>query len=136
MGHFKIDILSPSQVVAQSIEADSVEIPTVKGQITVLPEHTHVVSNLDLGVLQLSSGDGESYYLLDGGVCKVLGEKITILSSSCSRSSEIDFGQAEENLKECRSKLSDMKELSVEEIDQWLRKERQSELQLSMRNYK
>ena len=134
MGHFKIDILSPSQVVAQSVEADLVVIPTVRGQITVLPEHTHVVSNLDLGILQLSCDGNESHYLLDGGVCKVLGEKITILSSSCISASEIDFERAKIELKECRQKLADLKELSTEDIDLWLRKERRPELQISMAN--
>jgi F-type H+-transporting ATPase subunit epsilon len=51
MKYYTVDILTPSKIIAKNIPAESLLIPTVRGQINVLENHTHIVSKLSTGVL-------------------------------------------------------------------------------------
>jgi len=114
MSYFNIDILNPSQVFEKDLPAEALFIPTVKGEINVLPEHTHIVSKLDIGVLTLKTNEGKKSYVVAGGVCKVLHKKVTVLASSCERIEDIDVEAAQENLKDAQAKLSGKQNLTPE----------------------
>ena len=76
MGFYSVDILTPSRVVVKEMSADSLLIPTVRGQINVLPGHTHVIEKLDTGVLSLFDYEKEEYYVLTTGICKIFENRI------------------------------------------------------------
>ena len=53
MTHFTVDILTPDKVVAKDMPAESLLVPSVKGQINILVDHTHIVSKLETGMVSV-----------------------------------------------------------------------------------
>lgn len=83
----------------ESAEAASVTIPTADGEITVLPEHTPLVSVLIPGVLTVRTSDsgnqGEKHVAVSGGFVQVAADSVTILADTAERADDIDVRRAE-----------------------------------------
>lgn len=83
----------------ESADASSVTIPTADGEITVLPEHTPLVSVLIPGVLTVRTGDngskGEKHVAVSGGFVQVATDSVTILADTAERADDIDVRRAE-----------------------------------------
>ena len=106
MSHFKVDILTPSSVVARGLGASSVLVPTERGEINLLPQHTHLMAKLDTGALRLEDNGGkEKLFFITKGVCKVLKDKITILTAAGEEDCDINFSRAQKSLEESKLKL-------------------------------
>ena len=106
MSHFKVDILTPSSVVARDLGASSVLVPTERGEINLLPQHTHLMAKLDTGALRLEDNGGkEKLFFITKGVCKVLKDKITILTAAGEEDCDINFSRAQKSLEESKLKL-------------------------------
>ena len=89
--NYIVDILTPDKVVAKEIEAASIKVDTVRGEINILPDHTHLITSLFTGLLNVSDAGGKNHcFTVSKGICKVLGNKITILSSDSLTAGEID----------------------------------------------
>lgn len=116
MGVFKVNILTPTKKIGDSLEADSLLIPTVSGQINVLPEHTHLISVLDTGVLTLINSSLSEKFAVTTGTVKVLNNEVTILAQVAEKASNIDgqrakdaLAKAERELLECKDENSIIK---------------------------
>jgi F-type H+-transporting ATPase subunit epsilon len=106
MSHFKVDILTPSCVVAKNLGASSVLVPTERGEINLLPQHTHLMAKLDIGVLRLEDNGGKDrLFFISKGVCKVLKDRITILTASGEANTDIDLSRAQKSFEECKLRL-------------------------------
>ena len=106
MSHFKVDILTPSSVVVKGLGASSVLVPTERGEINLLPQHTHLMAKLDTGALRLEDNGGkEKLFFITKGVCKVLKDKITILTAAGEEDCDINFSRAQKSLEESKLKL-------------------------------
>lgn len=107
MSDFKLDIFTPDSVVVKDLSCDSLLIPTVGGEINVLPGHTHVLSQLQNGILTAKTSVGERRFMITHGIAKVLGDKITILSSASEDSGKIDIDRAKSAKKKAESRLQE-----------------------------
>ena len=106
MSHFKVDILTPSSVIAKGLGASSVLVPTERGVINLLPQHTHLMAKLDTGALRLEGNGGkDKLFFITKGVCKVLKDKITILTAAGEEDCDINFSRAQKSLEESQLKL-------------------------------
>ena len=90
MNYFNVDLFTPDKVVAENIKATSVKVSTTKGEIGILPDHTHLISKLFTGLLCIEGDERTQYYTVSNGICKILGDKITILSGLSESKEEID----------------------------------------------
>ncbi len=108
MKQFTVDVLTPSRAVARKIPAQALLIPTSRGQINVLPDHTHVVTQLSTGMLSIFGGadDPDRHFTVTHGICKVLEDKIVILSNTSEEQHEIDLDRATRALKFAEDKLA------------------------------
>lgn len=108
MKQFTVDVLTPSRAVARNIPAQALLIPTSRGQINVLPDHTHVVTQLSTGMLSIFGGadDPDRHFTVTHGICKVLEDKIVILSNTSEEQHEIDLDRATRALKFTEDKLA------------------------------
>ena len=60
-------------------EAMSVTVPGVEGEMTILPEHTALISPLRKGVITVHKDDGEEFFEIQEGTLEVSGNRATIL---------------------------------------------------------
>jgi F-type H+-transporting ATPase subunit epsilon len=104
---FKLDVLTPNGVVLKDFECDDVLVPTSRGQINVLENHTHVLTTLGTGILKARNTKKQALKILSitHGTCKVLGDRISVLSMTSEHSEQIDKKRAEEALKRAEAAL-------------------------------
>ncbi|MFH1233659.1 MAG: ATP synthase F1 subunit epsilon [Patescibacteria group bacterium] len=90
------EIVTPERVVLRE-EITQITVPTRVGEITVLPGHIPLVSNLMPGVIHIKKRDNKDEIIsISGGFLEVLKNKVVILADTAERASEIDMTRAEE----------------------------------------
>ncbi len=137
MRYFSVDILTPSKIVARNIQAESLLIPAEKGQINVLENHTHVITKLTTGTLSIFGGPdyGDRHFSITTGICKILDNKIIVLSNVSEESLDVDGERAKIALKNAESKLKNTEGLTLEEITKYQRKLERAKLRVQLSEY-
>ena len=90
--------------------ADAVIIPTIAGEITVLPNHISLVSQIVDGEIVIKKSGKEQRIAITGGFLEVSNNKVTILADYAIRSEEIEIAKAEEAKKRAEKILSEKAE--------------------------
>tara|TARA_B100000886_G_scaffold337520_1_gene298394 strand:+ start:646 stop:1056 length:411 start_codon:yes stop_codon:yes gene_type:complete len=120
MKGYVVDILTPDKVVASGIKALSIKVETMRGEINILPEHTHIITSLYTGLLSVVDLDNKVHrYTVCRGICKVLGNHIKILSSESLSPEEVNAGLVEEEnikMKETLQKTDLMNDTDIQEL--------------------
>lgn len=88
------------------VQAENVTIPTVEGQITVLPKHIPLFTKIRTGELVYrNNGDETSVVLADGFVDVGPDDTVTVMVDSAIRSDDIDLLKAEEARKRAEESM-------------------------------
>lgn len=96
MKMLKLKIATPEKVIYEN-EILQVSIPTMDGEITVLPNHVPLVSVLKAGEMKIVDKAGEQVLAVSGGFLEVRGQnEIVILADNAERATEIDIDRAEQ----------------------------------------
>jgi len=113
MNKINFKIVTPERVVYES-EIDQATIPTVQGEITILPNHISLVGVLKPGELMIKKGKEEIAMAVSGGMIEVAKKKVIVLADTAEHASEID----EQRAKEAKDRaLKLMSEKNREEVD-------------------
>ncbi|MEK6625820.1 MAG: F0F1 ATP synthase subunit epsilon [Bdellovibrionota bacterium] len=133
MNYFLVDVLTPYRVLGRNIPAETLFIPTIRGEINILPEHTHIIAKLDTGMLSVMGGadDPDRHFSITTGICKVLGKKVTILSNVSEEEHEINQERAQRALAFAQEKL-DTQTLSPDEFLKYSRKVERANLRIQI----
>ena len=134
--HYTVDVLTPSRVLVKDLPAESLLVPTESGQINVLENHTHIVTKLTTGLLSVfgSADDPDRFFSITAGVCKVLNDKVVILTQVSEESHEIDTERAKLSLQNAEQMLSN-ESMSDEDVEKYQRKVERSKLRLQMAEF-
>jgi F-type H+-transporting ATPase subunit epsilon len=137
MKYYVVDILTPSKIIARNLPAESLLIPTVRGQINVLENHTHIVSKLATGALTVFGGAdyADRTFAVSSGVCKILENKIVILANTAEESIGVNVERAKLSLKNAEEKLKNTEGLSAEEVDEYIQKAERAKLRIQLAEY-
>lgn len=108
-----VDILTPKSEI-YSGEADEVVVPTVKGQLGILPGHVSLLTQILPGELQVKTGSKTESIAIMGGYMEVNQNKVNILGDYAVRAEDIEVAKVEQ----AKAKAEKMKaeKLSVEEL--------------------
>lgn len=92
----QFEITTPERTVFRD-EVEKVTIPTSTGEITILPNHIPLVSQLVPGDLVVTIGGEELHMAVSGGFIEVRkGNRVVVLADTAERAEEIDISRAEE----------------------------------------
>jgi F-type H+-transporting ATPase subunit epsilon len=91
-----LQIITPERVVFAEQDVESVTLPGVEGELTVLPSHAPLMTALNPGALLFRKAGQEVDVALSGGFLEVRDDKVIVLADSAERSDEIDAARAEE----------------------------------------
>lgn len=105
-----LQVVSPEKIVFED-EVAQVTVPTVTGEITILPGHVPLVSQLDHGEIVIHTGNKQISIAVAGGFLEVSKNTVSILADYAIQSTEINEQKAGE-AKERAEKL--MKEKTSE----------------------
>jgi len=129
---FKLNLYTPKGVIVRDLDCVDVVVPTVRGEINLLPEHTHILTELGTGVLTVKSQQGVKYFTVTAGLCRVLKDTITILSFTSEKSNDIDVERAKRAKAKATDKLSGKEAISDADLLKYRRKLERAELRLRL----
>ena len=107
----ELKIVTPDKVLYDAT-VDGVSLPTVEGEITILPDHIPLLAAMKPGELKIKVEGKDTYFSVTRGVIEVDGKTITILTDAAERAEEVDEDRAEE----ARQKAKEL--MSKERIDE------------------
>jgi len=99
-----LKIVTPSKKVVDR-QVVSVTVPSVDGEITILPRHTNLFSLLQDGIITIRDEKEEEYMAIGGGYLETDGQEIQILVSRAYNQDEIDEKLTEQALADAKKIL-------------------------------
>jgi F-type H+-transporting ATPase subunit epsilon len=110
----KITLATPERKLYEDVEILKLVVPTMQGEITVLPHHIPLMSSLGRGemVVELENKQHESVFV-SGGVIQVVDDFINILANVAEKAHEIDEAATEEAIRRAQLQAQE----KVENVD-------------------
>lgn len=118
-------IVTPEGVVYENT-IDQATLPTVNGQVTILPGHRSYIAALKAGEVALKKGSDEVRLATSGGFVEFDRNVLTVLADTAERAEAIDIKRAEEARKraeELRKEKVSMSELEYAKVAAAIEKE-------------
>jgi len=111
-----LEIVTPeARVYSETV--DTVVIPTVEGEVGILPGHIPLVTLVDAGELRATKGGVTQLLVVGGGFAQVTGEKVSILADSAIYEEKIDENAAAAAMKRAEEALRGKQSLEPAEIE-------------------
>jgi F-type H+-transporting ATPase subunit epsilon len=102
---FQLEIVTPEKKVVDTA-ASEVQIPGKNGYLGVLPGHAPLITELAVGEITFRSGAEEQRLAVAWGFAEVLPDKVTILTETAERPSEIDVERARKAKERAEERLT------------------------------
>jgi F-type H+-transporting ATPase subunit epsilon len=127
-----LEIVTPeARVYSDTI--DSVVIPTVEGEIGVLPGHIPLLTQVGYGELRVTKGGATQLLAVGGGFAQISADKISILAESAINEEKIDEHAVEAAMKRAEEALKGKDSLDPAEIERLESFVRSSVVQLALK---
>ena len=101
---FLVEILTPGGEVAHEM-ATSVHIPSLRGELEILPSHEDIVGLLGSGVVKISSGGQDSTYAVSKGAFKVENGNLVLFAEFGIAKEKINLAEVEKGITESEEGL-------------------------------
>ena len=72
-------LVSPEKKLA-SVEAQTISIPGIEGDMTLLPDHADFLTTLRPGIIKIEGNSGGQDFVVTGGFVDVSGSVVTVLA--------------------------------------------------------
>ena len=131
---FKLNLFTPKGVVIRDLECSEIVVPTIRGEITILENHTHILTELGNGVLTAKTSMGTRHFSVTAGLCRVMKDTVTVLSFTSEKPEEIDIERAKSARAKAASRLSGEVSLSDTDLIKYNRKLERAEMRLRLAN--
>jgi F-type H+-transporting ATPase subunit epsilon len=111
-----LEIVTPeARVYSEAV--DTVVIPTVEGEIGILPGHIPLVAQVGAGELRATKGNVTQLLVVGGGFAQVSGDKVSILADSAITAEKIDENAVADAMKRAEDALKAKESLPPAEIE-------------------
>jgi F-type H+-transporting ATPase subunit epsilon len=111
-----LEIVTPEARV-YSDTVDTVVIPTVEGEVGILPGHIPLVTQVGAGELRATKGGVTQLLVVGGGFAQVTGEKVSVLADSAINEEKIDEHAVEDAMKRAEEALKAKDSMVAAEIE-------------------
>jgi len=109
----KLEIVTP-EAVTYSQDVEFVILQGVEGQMTVLPEHVQLMTQLVPGEMIARRGGQDEFLAVGEGIVKIAAYKVSVLTDLAVAAANIDEAKAEEARRRAEARLKE--KLSAEEV--------------------
>lgn len=99
----KVDVVSPSGQIISGRDVSVLTVPSMMGELAILPGHQDILSLVGKGLLKLD--DKESFIVYKGIMEVSDGERVVIAAERIKKISEIDINESKNALREVENKL-------------------------------
>jgi len=111
-----LEIVTPEAKV-YSDTIDSVVIPTVEGEIGVLPGHIPLLTQIEHGELRVSKGNVTQWLAIGGGFAQIDGDTVRVLAENAIAEEKIDENAVENAMKRAEQELKEAKNLDPQQYE-------------------
>ena len=112
----KLEIVTPlARVYSDTI--DTVVIPTLDGEIGILPGHIPLLTQVDDGELRVTRNGKTEALVVGAGFAQILGDKVSVLAESAIEEAEINDNAVEDALRRAEEALSRKEALEPAEVE-------------------
>lgn len=101
-----LEIITPEKVVYKD-EVAEVVVPTVNGEIAILPNHINLLTQINPGELIVKKGSVQQYLAITGGFLEVLDNKISILADYAVMAQDVEIARSQEAKKRAEKVMSE-----------------------------
>ena len=109
----KLEIVTPEAVV-YSEDVEMVTLPSVEGQLGILPQHVGLMTQLVPGEIIVQRGGHDEFLAVGEGLVEVTGKRVAVLTDMAIAADKIDEAKAEEARQRAEARLRE--KISAEEI--------------------
>ena len=102
--HITFHLVSPERKLA-SVNAKSVIVPGMEGDLTFLPNHADFLTSLRPGVLTVEDSAGAQEFLVTGGFVEVSDSVVTVLAERAALKIESDKTFVEQAIVEAEAEV-------------------------------
>ena len=127
-----LEIVTPEAKV-YSDTIDSVVIPTVEGEIGVLPGHIPLLTQIEQGELRITKGTVTQWLAVGGGFAQIDGDVVRVLAENAITEEKIDENAVETAMKRAEQELKDAKHLDPQQYEHLQNLVRYSGVQLALK---
>lgn len=111
-----LEIVTPeARVYSETV--DTVVIPTVDGEVGILPGHVPLVTQVGAGELRATKGAVTQLLVVGGGFAQVSGDKVSILADSAIEEEKIDENAVNAAMQRAENALRQKENLPAAEIE-------------------
>lgn len=111
-----LEIVTPeARVYSDTI--DTVVIPTVNGEIGILPGHLPLLTQVVDGELRVTKNGRTDTLVIGDGFAEILGDKVSILAENAIEESRIDENAVEVAMQRAQEALRGAKDLDPAEVE-------------------
>ena len=107
---FNFELVTPEQVLISG-EVQSVSIPGVEGNMTVLADHAPVATAIRPGYLEVQETGKSERYFLSGGFVEISQKEVIILAETAILGSELSSNIIAELIEKTEKSLENASEL-------------------------
>ncbi len=109
-------IVTPEGIVRET-QVTSVTLMTTTGEITILPGHIPLVSELKAGTVTLRTASGAEDVVVSTGCVEVRpGNRVVILTDAAGRSEALDAARIEEAKRQAQKIMAETKTIDEEQF--------------------
>ncbi len=130
-----LEIVTPEAKV-YSDTIDSVVIPTVEGEIGVLPGHIPLLTQVEDGELRVTKGASTQLLVVSGGFAQIDGDRVRVLAENAINEEKIDEQAVEAALKRAEQQLRDAKDIDPQQYEHLQSMVRYAGVQLAVKRKK
>lgn len=127
-----LEIVTPeARVYSDTI--DSVVIPTVEGEVGVLPGHIPLLTQVEDGELRVTKNGKVELLVIGGGFAQVESDRVRVLAEYAINEEKIDEKVVEEALRRAEAQLKEAEHLDPNEFERLQSMVRFSGVQLAIK---
>jgi F-type H+-transporting ATPase subunit epsilon len=90
-----LEVITPTKSILKE-EVDEITIPTLEGEISVLPNHANLLTKLSQGAMSVRNNNKIETFAILGGFLEVANNHVNILADHAIRANDIEVAKAQE----------------------------------------
>ena len=101
---FKVEVLTPARELITTT-ASEVLLPTLKGEVGILPQHEDICGLLSTGTMKLVRGGNDFWFMISGGAFRIESGVLTVLAEYALTAELVNGETTTARLKDVESEL-------------------------------
>ncbi|MBP3301585.1 MAG: ATP synthase F1 subunit epsilon [Opitutales bacterium] len=90
------EIVTPTGIVYQAENVNSVTLPTTAGELGILPGHIPLTAEVEPGEINVETSAGTTKLAVDKGYARVLADRVSVLAEAAIDVKAIDLSAVED----------------------------------------